>query len=105
MHEFSHALLHLRASINFMPYSKYLQLGLGEIKHTSVILQLVDCSIRRVRGIVEDVLFQIDKFYYPIDLLVLDTQFVVDIELKIILILGRPFLLLQTPLSIVGIVS
>ena len=37
-------------------------------------------------------LIQIDKFYYPMDFLVLDTQFVVDMESKIPLILGRPFL-------------
>ncbi|XP_010244712.1 PREDICTED: uncharacterized protein LOC104588469 [Nelumbo nucifera] len=50
------------------------QLGLGEIKPTPVVLQLADRSIRKPRGIVEDILLQIDKFYYPIDFLVLDTQ-------------------------------
>ena len=48
--------------------------------------------MRKPRGIVEDVLLQIDKFYYPVDFLVLDTQSVVDLESKIPLILGRPFL-------------
>ena len=36
------ALLDLGASVNLMPYSIYLQLGLGEIKPTSVVLQLAD---------------------------------------------------------------
>ncbi|KAL5564929.1 hypothetical protein UlMin_028093 [Ulmus minor] len=67
------ALLDLGASVNLMPYSIYLQLGLGEIKPTIVVLQLVDHSVRKPRGIVEDVLVQIDKFYYPVDFLVLDT--------------------------------
>ncbi|XP_057962104.1 uncharacterized protein LOC131153670 [Malania oleifera] len=75
-----------------MPYSVYLHLGLGEIKPTSVVLQLVDRSVRRPRGIVEDVLLQVDKFYYLVDFLVLDTQAGVDMESKIPLILGRPFL-------------
>jgi len=75
-----------------MPYSVYSQLGLGEIKPTSVVLQLADRSIKRPRGIVEDVLLQVDKFYYPVDFLVLDTRSVVDMESSIPIILGRPFL-------------
>ncbi|XP_024024256.1 uncharacterized protein LOC112092394 [Morus notabilis] len=75
-----------------MPYSVYSQLGLGEIKPTSVVLQLADRSIKRPRGIVEDVLLQVDKFYYPVVFLVLDTQSVVDMESSIPIILGRPFL-------------
>ena len=90
--EFGQALLDLGASVNLMPYSIYLQLGLGEIKPTSVVLQLADRSIRTPRGVVEDVLLQIDKFYYPVDFLILDTQSVVKTESKIPLILGRPFL-------------
>ena len=75
-----------------MPYSIYLLLGLGEIKPTSIVLQLADRSVRKSRGIVEDVLIQIEKFYYPVDFLILDTQSVVDSDSKIPLILGRPFL-------------
>ncbi|KAL5583500.1 hypothetical protein UlMin_015942 [Ulmus minor] len=86
------ALLDLGASVNLMPYSVYLQLGLGEIKPTTVVLQLADRSVRKPRGIVEDVLVQIDKFYYPVDFLVLDTIAIVNTESKISLILGRPFL-------------
>ncbi|XP_062103840.1 uncharacterized protein LOC133814955 [Humulus lupulus] len=91
-HEFSQALLDLGASVNLMPYSVYLQLGLGEIKPTSVVLQLADRSIKKPRGIVEDVLVQVDKFYYPVEFLILDTQFVVNMKSKIPIILGRPFL-------------
>ena len=47
--------------------------------------------MRRPRGIIEGVLLQINKFYYPVDILVMDTQSVVDIESQILLILGRPF--------------
>ncbi|XP_062080802.1 uncharacterized protein LOC133785600 [Humulus lupulus] len=72
-HEFSQALIDLGASVNLMPYSVYSQLGLGEIKPTSVVLQLVDRSIKKPQGIVEDVLVQVDKFYYPVDFLILDT--------------------------------
>ncbi|XP_062081016.1 uncharacterized protein LOC133785818 [Humulus lupulus] len=92
IHEFSEALLDLGASVNLMPYSVYSQLGLGEIKPTFVVLQLADHSLKKPRGIVEDVLVQVDKFYYPIDFLILDTQSVVNMESKIPIILGRPFL-------------
>ncbi|XP_024023982.1 uncharacterized protein LOC112092308 [Morus notabilis] len=87
--EFGQALLDLGSSVNLMPYLVYSQLGLRDIKPTSVVLQLADRSIKRPRGIVEDVLLQVDKFYYPVDFVVLDTQSVVDVESKIPIILGR----------------
>ncbi|KAL6579505.1 hypothetical protein OROMI_009721 [Orobanche minor] len=55
-HIIKRALLDLGASVNLLPYSVYTQLGLGELKSTSVILQLADRSIKIPRGIVEDVL-------------------------------------------------
>ena len=56
-----------------MLYSIYKQLGLGELKPTQVELQLANRAIRKPRGIIEDVLVQIDKFYHPVDFLVIDT--------------------------------
>uniref|UniRef100_A0A2N9EYS5 RNA-directed DNA polymerase n=1 Tax=Fagus sylvatica TaxID=28930 RepID=A0A2N9EYS5_FAGSY len=91
-HDIEQALLDLGASVNLMPYSVYLQLGLGEIKPTMVVLQLADRSVKKPRGVVEDVLVQIDKFYYPVDFLILDTESVVHANSKIPIILGRPFL-------------
>ena len=44
------------------------------------------------RGITEDVLVQVDKFYYPIDFVVLDTDPVAKGTNCIPIILGRPFL-------------
>ena len=43
------------------------------------------------KGIVEDVLVQVDKFIYPVDFIVLDTKPVETCNL-ILVILGRPFL-------------
>ncbi|KAL5573830.1 hypothetical protein UlMin_023427 [Ulmus minor] len=88
----SKALLDLGASLNLIPYSIYLQLGLGKLKPTHVELQLADRSIRKPKGIIKDVLVQIDKFYYPVDFLVIDTQSRVDLDSKVPIILGRPFL-------------
>ena len=66
------ALLDLGASVNLLPYLVYEQLGLGELKPTSIILQLVDGSMIVPKGVVEDVLVQVDKFYFPVDFIILD---------------------------------
>ncbi|RVW34166.1 Retrovirus-related Pol polyprotein from transposon 17.6 [Vitis vinifera] len=68
------ALLDLGASVNLLPYSVYKQLGLGELKPTSITLSLADRSVKIPRGIIEDVLVQVDNFYYPVDFVVLDTD-------------------------------
>jgi hypothetical protein len=86
------ALLDLRASVNLLPYSVYLQLGLGELKPTSMTLQLANRSVKIPRGIVEDVLSKVDKFYFPVDFIVLDTKPVQNVGVQIPVILGRPFL-------------
>ena len=68
------ALLDFGASVNLLPYSVYKQLGLGELKPTSITLSLADRSMKIPRGMVEDVLVQVNKFYYPVDFVVLDTD-------------------------------
>ena len=43
---FDKVLLDLDASVNLLPYSIYMKLGLGELKSTSIILQLVVRSMK-----------------------------------------------------------
>ena len=86
------ALLDLGASVNLLPYSIYKQLGLGEFKSTSITLSLADRLVNIPRGMIEDVLVQVDKFYYPVDFVVLDTDPVAKGTNCIPIILGRPFL-------------
>ena len=86
------ALLDLGASVNLLPYTVYEQLGLGELKPTTVTLQLADRSVKVPRGIIEDVLVQVDKFYFPVDFIVLDTHPASNSPSQIPVILGRPFL-------------
>ncbi|XP_058217278.1 uncharacterized protein LOC131328345 [Rhododendron vialii] len=86
------ALLDLGASVNLLPFSVYEQLGLGEMKPTRVTLQLADRSIRVPKGVVEDVLVQVDQFVYPVDFVVLDTCSVPAAQSSVPIILGRPFL-------------
>ena len=86
------ALLDLGANVNLLPYSVYKQLGLGELKPTSITLSLADRSIKIPKGTVEDILIQVDKFYYPIDFVVLDTEPGAVGANYVPIILGRPFL-------------
>ena len=78
--------------MNLMPYSVYLQLGLGELKTTTITLSLADRSVKIPKGMVEDVLVKIDKFYYPVDFVVLDTEPSSNEPNHVPIILGRPFL-------------
>ncbi|XP_026378156.1 uncharacterized protein LOC113272548 [Papaver somniferum] len=91
-HTIEKDLLDLGASVNLLPYSVYVQLGLGEMKPTPVTLQLAERYVKIPRGIVEDVLIKVDKFYFPVDFIVLDTQHVQNPDCHIPVILGRPFL-------------
>ena len=78
--------------MNLLPYSMYEQLGLGELKPTSIILQLVDRSVIVPKEVVEDVLVQVDKFYFPVDFIILDMHLVSNANSQISVILGCPFL-------------
>ena len=86
------ALLDLGPSVNLLPFSMYKQLGLGELKPTTVTLSLADRSIKIPKGTVEDVLIQVDKLYYPVDFVVLDTEPIAVGGNHVPIILGRPFL-------------
>ena len=86
------ALLDLGASFNLLPLSMYNQLGVGELKPTTITLSLADRSIKIPKGTVEDVLVQVDKFYYLVDFVVLDTEPIAVGANHMPIILGRPFL-------------
>ncbi|XP_075504480.1 uncharacterized protein LOC142541916 [Primulina tabacum] len=84
---FNKALCDLGASINLMPYSCFEKLGIGEVKPTTISLQLADRSIKYPRGVIGDVLVKVDKFIFSVDFVVLD----MEEDREIPLILGRPF--------------
>ena len=86
------AFLDLGTSVNLLSYLVYKQLGLGELKPTSIILQLANRSAIVPKGVVEDVLVQVDKFYFPVDFIILDMHPVSNANSQISVILGRPFL-------------
>ena len=86
------ALLDLRDSVNLLSYSIYKKLGLRELKATTITLSLADHSIKVPRGVVEDVLVQVEKFYYPVDFVVLYTKLLKKGVNFVPIIIGRPFL-------------
>ena len=85
---FPKALYDSGASINLMPLSVYRKLGLGEVKTTSMCLQLVDKTVKKPEGIVENVLVKAGKFIFPVDFVVLDFEEHENVPL----ILGMPFM-------------
>ncbi|XP_068317146.1 uncharacterized protein [Pyrus communis] len=86
--KFNKAFLDLGSSVNLMPFSIYAQLGIGELRRTSISLQLADQSVTSPKGLVEDVLIKVDQFILPADFLVLDMKE----DLNIPILHGRPFL-------------
>ena len=62
------------------------------MKPTNITPSLVDQSVKIPKGIVEDVLLKVDKFYYSIHFVVLDTEPVAEGINQVPIILGRPFL-------------
>jgi len=71
-----------------MPFSVFQRLGQGDLKPTSIILQLADRSITYPRGVIEDLIIKVDNLYLPADFVVLD----MDEDLRTPIILGRPFM-------------
>ncbi|GJT60227.1 putative reverse transcriptase domain-containing protein [Tanacetum coccineum] len=78
----------LRASVGVMPLSTYLNLGLGELAHTKLTVELADRTMKYPKGIAKNVLVGIGKFVFLVDFIILD----MPEDIKVPLILGRPFL-------------
>ncbi|GJV49004.1 putative reverse transcriptase domain-containing protein [Tanacetum coccineum] len=85
---FDNALVDLGARVSVMPLSTYLNLGLGELAHTKLTVELADRTVKYPKGIAENVLVRIGKFTFPVDFIILDMLK----DIKVPLILGRPFL-------------
>ncbi|XP_051115692.1 uncharacterized protein LOC127240884 [Andrographis paniculata] len=82
------ALCDLGASINLIPFSFFSKLGLYELKAYRTVIQLADKSIRLPKGIIRDVLVQVNKFIFPAYFIMME----MSEDRKIPTILGRPFL-------------
>ncbi|GKD47434.1 retrovirus-related pol polyprotein from transposon TNT 1-94, partial [Tanacetum coccineum] len=85
---FDNVLDDLGASVSVMPLLTYLNLGLGELAHTKLTVKLADRTMKYPKGIAEYVLVGIGKFTFLVDFIILD----MPKDIKVPLILGRPFL-------------
>ncbi|GJV38156.1 putative reverse transcriptase domain-containing protein [Tanacetum coccineum] len=85
---FDNALVDLGASVSVMPLSTHINLGLGELAHTRLTVELADRTVKYPKGIAENVLVGIGKFTFPVDFIILD----MPEDIKVPLILERPFL-------------
>ena len=88
---FEYAMLDLGASINVMPYSIYASMNLGELKNDGVIIQLADHSNSYPKGVLEDVLVQVNHLIFPVDFYVLDMEDSAH-STSLPILLGRPFM-------------
>ncbi|KAM2115565.1 hypothetical protein ACFX1Q_023982 [Malus domestica] len=88
---FESAMLDLGASINVMPYSIYASMNLGELKNDGVIIQLADRSNAYPKGILEDVVVQVNHLIFPADFYVLEMD-ESDHAPSLPILLGRPFM-------------
>lgn len=57
-----------------MPLSVYKKLGLAAMREVDKILQFANGSIRKSKGIIEDVLMKVNNVLFPIDFVVLEIE-------------------------------
>ncbi|KAM2154918.1 hypothetical protein ACFX1Q_046672 [Malus domestica] len=88
---FEQCMLDLGASINVMPYSIYASMNLGELKQDGVIIQLADRSNAYPKGVLEDVLVQVNHLIFPADFYVLEMEDSSHAP-SLPILLGRPFM-------------
>lgn len=86
----SPALCDLGSRVNLIPYSLYEKLGLGDLKPTTITLQLINQLVIFPRGIVENILVNVKNLILPIDFFVVDIKKIL-VQVKNF-IMGRLFL-------------
>ncbi|XVF38141.1 hypothetical protein REPUB_Repub20aG0073600 [Reevesia pubescens] len=85
------AMLNLGASINVMLYSVFLALNINGLKEIDTVIQLVDKSNIYPRGLLEDVLVNVENLLFLTDFYVIDMKNDGTISTPPLL-LGRPFM-------------
>ncbi|XP_057989058.1 uncharacterized protein LOC110659145 [Hevea brasiliensis] len=82
------ALYDLGASVSLMPLFICQKLNVGELRPTTISLQLVDKSVKYPVIILENIPIKVRKFFIPVDFVILEMEEYIQIPI----ILGRPFL-------------
>ncbi|XP_071718425.1 uncharacterized protein [Rutidosis leptorrhynchoides] len=76
------------ASINFMPYSVYKRLGLGDLSPITMGIKLIDQSINSSMGIAEDLIIKVGDMEFLIVFVIVD----IKEDPVVPLVFRRPFL-------------
>ncbi|KAL4286891.1 hypothetical protein AHAS_Ahas19G0131500 [Arachis hypogaea] len=69
---FEKALCDLGVSINLIPLSVMKKLKIKEVQLTRIAIQMADKSLKHAHGIVENILVKVEKFFLPVDFMILD---------------------------------
>src|SRR6185312_12650017 len=85
---FDHALCDLGASVNIMPKVTFEKLSYPSLSPTTMCVQMADSTMRYPEGVMENLLVKVKNTFILTDFMVLDMEG----DLRIPLILGRPFL-------------
>ncbi|XP_020258937.1 uncharacterized protein LOC109835369 [Asparagus officinalis] len=88
----NHALCDLGVSVNLLPLSICNKVQMGDLKPTTISLLLVDRSVKRPVGILEDVPIPVGKFYIPVNFVILeikeDSQIPIILRISFLAIVG-----------------
>ncbi|GKF43827.1 hypothetical protein Tco_0130379, partial [Tanacetum coccineum] len=72
-----------RVSVSVMPLLMYLNLGIDELAHTKLIVELADRTVKHPKRIAKNVLVGIGKFIFLVDFIILDMP--EDVKVPLIL--------------------
>ena len=70
----SNTFIDLGSAINLMAKYTMERLGLTNLRQNTIISQLVDQSLIRLGGVIEDVFILVDSWDYPVDFMVLQKK-------------------------------
>ena len=88
---FTRSLLDTQVSINILPKAVFDHHHVGELQPFQVELCLVNGSVRKPHGLLEDGIVRIKDCYFLVDFLVVDMKMTKELS-QALIILGRPFL-------------
>ncbi|XP_061366050.1 uncharacterized protein LOC133309302 [Gastrolobium bilobum] len=86
---FHDCMLDIGASINVMPESVYMSLGLGPLRATGIVVQLANKSRVHPSSVVEDILVRVNNLIFHADFYILGMEGETSSST---IILGRPFM-------------
>lgn len=87
-YQFNKVLKDLAASLILLSLAIFKKIYLGTPKGTTIRILIVNWSTKRSVGVLYDVIIQVDQLIFLINFFILDF----DIDYKIHIIIGRPFL-------------